>query len=73
MKRVSDDEKIVEFDFLGQSNPLSLNVIKVEDVRISQYLSKYEDKYWIGMASEIDRKAKDVKIKFMHPHFSSIS
>jgi hypothetical protein len=73
MKRVSDDDEFEsEFDFLG--NKACLNIIKVENVRVSQYfVCKYDEEYWIGIVTEIDQEANDVFIQFMHPHYPSNS
>ena len=62
MKRISDDDVFeAEFDFLG--NKACLNMIKVENVRVSQYLvCKYDEQYWIGIVSEVDQDAKDALI-----------
>ena len=71
MRRVSDNNEYdFEFAFcVGNTNPKSSGVSKV-----SQYiLCKYDGLYWIGITSEIDSALIDIKIKFMHPHFPSLS
>lgn len=47
-------------------------MIEIKSLKISQYLlCKYDEKHWIGMVSEVNNDAKDVKIKFMHPFYPS--
>jgi hypothetical protein len=41
---------------------------------MSQYLfCKYDDFYWLGMVSEVDKENDDFMVKFMHPHYPSRS
>ena len=70
MKLISyDDDFELEFDLLGKKTCLS----NAED-KVSQYLlCKYDSLYWIGIASEIDPSAYNIKAKFMHPNYSSQS
>ncbi|XP_047129865.1 uncharacterized protein LOC124809907 [Hydra vulgaris] len=72
MKRVSDDADFaLTFDFL---NKQKFETIKIDYVMISQYLfCKYDEFYWLGMVSEIDKENDDFLVKFMHPHYPSRS
>ena len=76
MKRVSDDddddEFESEFDFLR--NKTCLIMIKVKNIRISQYhVCKYDEQHWIGFVPEVDQEVNDVMIQFMNPHYPSNS
>ena len=73
MRRVSDNNEYdFEFAFcVGNTNPKSSGV---SNIKVSQYiLCKYDGLYWIGITSEIDSASIDIKVKFMHPHFPSLS
>ena len=73
MKRVSDDNEFEsKFNFLGKQthaqNPC------LDRIKISTYLlCKYDDRYWIGIVSDEDETAGDVKVKFMHPCYPRVS
>ena len=55
----------------GNTNPKSSGV---SNIKVSQYvLCKYDGLYWIGITSEIDSASSNIKVKFMHPHFPSLS
>ena len=73
IKRVSDDSEFEsEFNFLGKHAPVQNPCL--DRIKISTYLlCKYDDRYWIGIVSDIDEAAGDVKVKFMHPHYPGIS
>ena len=72
MKRVSDDDDFaLTFDFLKKQK---YEIIRIDNVMISQYLfCKYDDFYWLGMVSEVDKENNDFMVKFMHPHYPSWS
>ena len=70
IKRVSDDSEFEsEFNFLGKHAPVQNPCL--DRIKISTYLlCKYDDRYWIGIVSDIDEAAGDAKVKFMHPQVS---
>ena len=37
------------------------------------FLCKYDDRFWIGIVSEIYEVVCDVKVKFMHPYYPAVS
>ena len=68
----NDDGFELEFDFLRDK--VSMSCMKVKDVRVAQFiLCKYDDHHWVGMVSEVNEEEHDVKIKFMHPNYPSVS
>ena len=51
-----------------------LSKTRLGRIKISTYLlCKYDDRYWIGIVSDIDEAAGGVKLKFMHPHYPKVS
>ena len=70
IKRVLDDNEFEsEFNFLGQH----LSKTRLDRIKISTYLLRKHDRYWIGIVSDIDEAAGGVKVKFMHQHYSGVS
>ena len=73
MKRVSDDNEFEsEFNFLGKHTPAQhpcLDRIKI----LTYILCKYDDRYLIGIVSDIDEAAGNVKVKFMHQYYPRVS
>ena len=72
MRRVSNDDGFeLEFDFMRDK--VSMNCVKVMDVRVAQFLlCKYDDHHWVGTVSEVNEE-EHVKIKFMRPNYPSVS
>ena len=51
-----------------------LSKTRLDRIKISTYLlCKYDDRYWIGIVSDIDEAAGGVEVKFMHQHYSGVS
>ena len=62
VKRCSDDNEYV----LHQNLLHKPTVVKVE---ISDFVACiYEQKWWIGIVTDIDSQQSDLQIKFMHPY-----
>ena len=73
MRRVSDNNEY-DFEFAFCGGNTNTKSSGVSNIKASQYiLCKYDGLYWIGITSEIDSASSDIKVKFMHPHFPSLS
>ena len=64
MKRISYDDDIEKKTCLSNAEAKNIKVSK-------HLLYKYDRLYWIGMASEIDPSAYNIKVKLMHPNYPS--
>ena len=67
-KRVSEEaDHTLTFNFVNQHEE------KI-NLRPAQFLiCVYDEHYWLGMVSEIDKDHEDILVKFMHPHFPARS
>ena len=68
-KRVSEEaDYTLTFNFVNLPNKEKL------DLRPAQFLiCIYDEQYWLGMVSEVDKENEDILVKFMHPHFPARS
>ena len=68
MKQISYDEKKIE----NTEKKTRLSNAEAKNIKVSKYLLyKYDRLYWIGVASEIDLSAYNIKVKLMHPNYPS--